>query len=378
MNIRTKSFSYRLKPTQLQLMLLTRAAGSVRFIYNHMLAYTKKALADEQRIPNYKELANMLPALKKAPETSWLKEPHSQILQQSLKDLETAFKHFFRRIKIKEKPGFPRFKKKGGKDSFRYPQGFKFEHSKIFLPKVGWIKYHNSRPLEGNIKQVTVKREANFWNIHVVCEIQGKAPKISATIENSVGIDLGLSHFAYLSDGQVIENPAFLKNHLNKLRRCQRQLSRKKKGSNNRKKYALRVAKLHMQVKNKRKDFHHKLSTQIAKNHGVVAVENLNVKGMVQNRHLSRAISDAGWRSFLDYIEYKCDWLGKHFVKVERFFPSSKTCSSCGAQQTITLGMRTYECSSCKLILDRDFNASINIRTAGLSVLKACGEISVG
>lgn len=376
--MRTKTFSYRLKPNQSQRILLARAAGSVRFIYNFMLAHAKKALADNQKVPKYADQSNLLPGLKKAPETSWLKEPHSQILQQALKDLEKTFQHFFRRLKGKEKPGFPKFKKKGDKDSFRYPQGFKFAFRKIFLPKIGWIKYYDSRPLEGKIKQVTVKREADFWNIHVVCEIQGEVPRTLATIENSVGIDLGLSNFAYLSNGEVIENPAFLKNDLKKLRRYQRQFSRKKKGSSNRKKFALRVTRLHMRVRNKRKDFHHKLSTQIAKNHGVVAVEDLNIKGMVRNRHLSRAISDAGWRSFLDFIKYKCDWLGKHFVKVERFFPSSKTCSSCGMQQTIPLNMRIYECSGCKLILDRDFNASLNIRAAGLSVLKACGEISVG
>lgn len=320
----------------------------------------------------------MLPNLKKTPETSWLKETHSQILQQALKDLDKAFQHFFRRLKGKEKPGFPKFKKKGDKDSFRYPQGFKFASGKIFLPKIGWIKYYDSRPIEGIVKQVTVKREADSWNIHVVCEIQVKVSRPLASVENSVGIDLGLSNFAYLSNGEVIQNPTFLKNDLKKLRRYQRQFSRKKKGSNNREKFALRIARLHMRVRNKRKDFHHKLSTQIAKNHGVVAVEDLNINGMVRNRHLSRAISDAGWRSFLDFIQYKCDWLGKHFVKVERFFPSSKTCSSCGMQQTMSLSMRIYECSGCKVILDRDFNASLNIRAAGLSVLKACGEISVG
>jgi len=377
MNIQTKTFSYRLKPTKKQLRQFGCYAGSVRFVYNFGLAQIKKAMDAKEKIPSYKDLANMLPHLKKDSVTSWLKDPHSQILQQSLKDLESGLKHFFRRLKNKEKPGFPKFKKKGVKDSFRYPQGCKFEPGMVFLPKIGRVRYYDSRPLEGEVVQVTVKREANFWYMHVVCEIESDVVKVPVSIETALGIDLGLMNFAYLSNDQVIENPKFLRNDLKKLKAYQRRFSRKKKGSNNRKKCAIRVAKIHVRIKNKRKDFHHKLSTQIAKNHGVVAVENLNVKGMVQNRHLSQAISDAGWCDFINQLEYKCDWLGKHFVKVDRFFPSSKTCSSCGAKQEMKLGMRIFKCAACELILDRDFNASLNIRTAGLSVLKACGEIGI-
>jgi putative transposase len=378
MNIQTKTFSYRLKPTKEQSRHFVCYAGCARFVYNFGLSQIKNAFEAKEKIPNYTDLANMLPLLKKNSVTSWLKDPHSQILQQSLKDLESGMKHFFRRLKNKEKPGFPKFKKKGMKDSFRYPQGFKFEPGMVFLPKIGWVRYYDSRSLEGIAVQTTIKREANFWYMRVVCEIERDVVKVPVSIETALGIDLGLTNFAYLSNDQVIENPKFLRNDLKKLRAYQRRLSRKKKGSNNRKKCAIRVVKIHVRIKNKRKDFHHKLSTQIAKNHGVVAVENLNVKGMVQNRHLAQAISDAGWSNFLNQLEYKCDWLGKHFVQVDRFFASSKTCSSCGAKQGIMLGMRIFKCVACELILDRDFNASLNIRTAGLSVLKACGEIGIG
>jgi len=378
MKVIQKTFSYRLKPSKNQSSLLAQFAGSARYIYNFGLALIKEALDNEQKVPQYVDIANMLPKLKEDPETEWLKKVHSQVLQQSLKNLENAFKHFFRRLRNKERPGFPRFKKKGDNDSFRYPQGTKCENSKVFLPKIGWVKYNNSRPIEGLIKQATIKREGQHWNIHIVCEVEIKVNKVPLIADTAVGIDLGLKSFAYLSDGQVIENPGFLKKDSKKLRRLQRQFSRKKKGSNNQKKYREKLSKLHRSIKNKRKDFLHKHSTNIAKNHGVVAVEDLHTKGMVRNRRLARSISDAGWRRFVDNIAYKCDWNGKHFVKVDRFLPSSKQCSSCGNKQNISLQTRIYNCSLCKLKLDRDLNASINIRAAGLSVLKVCGEMSVG
>jgi putative transposase len=300
----------------------------------------------------------------KAGETAWLGEIHSQVLQQSLKDLDSAYRHFFLRVKKGEKPGFPRFKKKGLKDSFRYPQGIKVQDGKVL----------DSRPTEGEVLQATVKREGEHWFVCLACEVELPDPaSIPVTENRAVGIDVGLKTFAMLSDGTEIENPRFLAKALAKLRKAQRRLSRKVKGSNNRKKQAVKIARLHAGVKNCRKDFAHKSSTAIVKNHDVIAVEGLNIRRMVRNRHLSRAISDAGWRLFMQMLKYKAEWAGKHFVRIGRFVATSQTCSACGEKKPMPLDVRSYSCGNCGLVVDRDWNAGLNIRAAGLAVLNACG-----
>jgi putative transposase len=312
--------------------------------------------------------------MKNTEETAWLGEVHSQVLQQALKDLQAAYENFFRRVKCGESPGFPRFKKKGQKDAFRYPQGVKAESGRVFLPKIGWVKYRDSRPVEGKILQATIKREGEHWFVSLACEIELPNPaSVPVTKKRAVGIDVGLKSFAVLSDGTEIKNPRILKSALAKLKRAQRLLSRKTKRSNNWKKQLAKVVKLHIQVKNARKDFAHKASSAIVKNHDVIAVEDLNIKGMVKNRHLSRAISDVGWGLFLDMLKYKAAWVGKHFVKIGRFEATSKTCSTCREKKAMPLFVRTYECGDCGTVLDRDWNASLNIRAAGLAVLNACG-----
>lgn len=369
-----KTFSYRLKPTSAQKRLLSRFAGSVRFVYNWGLAQVKTAFESKTKIPTFVDIANQLPLLKKTPETFWLSQAHSQILQQTLKDLEKAVSFFFAQHKKGTHIRFPRFKKKGVKDSFRYPQGFKGNNGKIYLPKIGWLAYHDSRPIEGAMKQATIKRDGKHWHVHIICEIERSIPITPVLSEKAIGIDLGISNYAYLSNGTVIENPAFLKRDLKKLQRYSKSLSRKKKGGMNRKKAALRVVLIHQNIKNKRTDFLHKLSTMLVKNHDVIAVENLAVNGMIQNRHLARSIADAGWSKLLRMLEYKAIWLGKHLVKIDRFTPTSKQCSSCNAQQKMPLCVRRYLCTTCGLDLDRDLNASINIRAAGLAVLTASGR----
>ena len=196
---------------------------------------------------------------------------------------------------------------------------------------------------------------------------------VSVTEDRAVGIDVGLKSFAVLSDGTEIENPRFLRKALAKLKRAQRRLSRKTKRSNRWKKQVAKVVKLHIQVKNARKDFAHKVSTAIVKNHDVIAVEDLHIKGMVKNRHLSRAISDVGWGLFFDMLRYKALWAGKHFVQNGRFLATSQVCSCCGEKKPMTLSVRTYACPGCGTVLDRDWNASLNIRAAGLAVLARGG-----
>lgn len=382
-----KAFKFLLKPSKKQIELFFQFAGSTRYVFNNALAQIKVAFEEKAQLPTYTELAMQLPKMKRAEETMWLKRVHSQILQQSLKDLDGAMSHFFRRLRNKKKPsGFPRFKRKGKHDSFRYPQGVKVEERHLYLPKIGNVRYKRTREIEGTIKQVTVVREGDRWFVAIIGEYEKEVKQIKPALQNIVGIDLGLKHFAYTSSGEVIANPRILQKNIQKLRIEQRKLSRKKKGSNNRKKAVKRVAQLHTRVKNSRKDFLHKLSTKFVKNHDVVAVEDLNVSGMIRNRHLARSIADVGWHTFQTFLKYKFAWSGKYYVEIGRFEPSSKKCSSCGSKQHITLAVRVYRCNNCGLHMDRDFNASINIRAAGISVLQnsfvefahACGGSGVG
>lgn len=373
-----KTIRYRLEPNAIQRQLFARYAGCCRYVFNQGLADRKAAYENDGKALSYADQCRVLTAMKKADETAWLSEVHSQILQQALKDLQVAYRHFFRRLNNGEAPGFPRFKKKGQKDSFRYPQDVKVKEGRVYLPKIGWVKYRNSRPIDGKILQTTIKREGSHWFVCFACEMElqdaAPAPVVEA---RAVGIDMGLKSFAVLSDGTEIENPRILGNNLVRLKKAQRQLRRKTKWSNNWKKQMARVVRLHIKVKNSRKDFCHKVSTAIVKNHDVIAVEALNIRGMVKNRHLSRAISDAGWGQFLTMLKYKAEWAGKHFVSIGRFEASSQVCSICGEKKAMPLSVRTYSCGRCGMVRDRDWNASLNIRAAGLVVLgfvpNACG-----
>lgn len=371
-----KTFRYRLEPTRAQDTLFARFAGCARYVFNRALAERIFAYDEGDKSPSFVDHCNALTSTKRAEETAWLGEVNAQVLQQSLRDLDRAYQHFFRRVKAGQMPGFPRFKKKGENDAFRFPQAVKTGGSKVFLPKIGWVRYRDSRPVEGTIKQATVKREGKNWFVCLACEVEVADPIIPPITEaRVVGIDVGLKSFAVLSDGTEIANPRFLTKQLKALKHAQRSLSRKVKGSANRKKQIVKVAKLHIRVKNARKDFTHKLSTEIVKNHDVICVEDLNIKGMVKNRCLSRAISDAGWGGFIAMLEYKAKWRGKHFVKGDRWEPTSQKCSGCGSKQPMPLGVRMYSCGDCGFVADRDYNAAINIRAAGLAVL-ACGGIA--
>ncbi len=348
-------------------------------MYNKGLALSIETYEREKKSLSYADLCKELTKLKKSPETTWLAEPHSQALQQSLKDLESAFKHFFRRRKLGKKPGFPKFKKRGRKDSFRYPQGVKVEGGKVMLPKIGFVSYYDSRPIEGDIAQATVKREGNHWFVSIVCTLEQNVSEVPISgSSTAVGIDVGIKHLATLSNGRHIENPKYLRNAQAKLVYEQRALMRKKKGSNNRRKQAAKVAQLHIKIKNCRKDVLHKASTDIVKNHDIIAVETLNISGMMQNHKLAQSIADVGWHYFQSMLEYKAKWQGKHFVKIPRFSPTSKTCSQCKAKQPMPLRIRTFDCAKCCAVIDRDLNASINILAAGHAVLLACGGNSGG
>lgn len=370
----TKTFRFRLEPSPTQRTWFARYAGCCRFVFNRGLAARQLSYEVEGKTPSYAEQCEWLRELKADSATAWLSEIHSQVLQQSLKDLDQAYQRFFRRLKAGEAPGFPKFKKKGRKDSFRYPQGVKVDGGRVYLPKIGWVKYRESRSLHGRIQQATIKREGEHWFVSFACEVEIPAPTpVAAGQARAVGIDVGLSCFATLSNGTAVENPRFLKRSLAKLKRAQRRLSRMSKGSNNWKKQAAAVATLHLKVRNSRRDFAHRTSTAIVNNHDVIAVEDLQIKGMLKNRHLASAISDAGWGMFLTMLAYKSAWAGKHFVRIGRFEATTQMCSACGRKKPMLLSARVYHCEGCGLKMDRDCNASLNIRAAGLAVLQACG-----
>jgi putative transposase len=311
--------------------------------------------------------------LKKDPNLSWLKDMPSQVLQQGLDDLDKAFSNFFRGIKNKEKIGYPKFKRKGVRDSFRYPQWVKVEGNKAYLPKIGWVCFRKSREIDGKIKQVTILRDGEKWYITFCCEIEKEVPKPVIDSKNRVGIDLGLTHFATLAIGEknhhvTIENPKFLRKGLKKLIFLSSALSYKQKNGKNRGRARKKLNKFHSYLRHQRLDFFYKLALKIVKSHDIISVEVMNIKGMLQGlQNLSRAISDVGWRQFLNCLKNKAFEHGKILLEVSSLSASTSLCSNCGCKNKIALGQREYVCE-CGQKIDRDLNAAINIKAAGMSV----------
>lgn len=305
----------------------------------------------------------MLTSLKKEEETLWLKDVNSQSNQQALKNLETAFNRFF-----KKKSGFPRFKSKKNGGSFRVPQHIKLDKTHLFIPKFKEgirIKLH--RQVKGEVKSTTITRKPSgkYYASILVEEVVNPKPKTNL----GVGLDLGIKDLVITSYGNRFGNPKLTKKYKNALKKAQKDLSRKVKGSKRYNKQRLKVAKIHEKITNSRRDNLHKISTEIVSKYDLISIESLAVKNMVKNRNLSKAISDCGWRIFCDMLEYKCDWYGKELVKIDRFFPSSKTCHKCSfINQNLILDQREWTCPSCESVLDRDVNASINIYRQGLSI----------
>jgi len=307
----------------------------------------------------------MLPALKI--EYPFLQDVHSQPLQMASRNLDNAFTKFFR-----EKKGFPKFKsKKNPIQSFQYPQGVKlnWESSRVYLPKVGNIKCKLHRFFEGDIKTCTVSRTTTGkYFISIIVDNKEPVPEIQPfNSETTIGIDVGLIHFATLSDGTKVENPRIFKKTSVKLKRLQQSVSRKVKGSNNYKKAKLKVAKCHETITNQRSDFLHKLSFTLVSENQAIAIEDLNISGMVKNRRLAKHIADASWSEFRSQLDYKCKKYGKTLLTIGRFDPSSKICSHCGYHnKNLKLGDRMWICSDCGSELDRDHNAAKNIKRFAL------------
>ncbi len=368
-----RAYRYRFYPTAEQKSLLLRTLGCTRFVYNWALAlrtgqYKRFKAGEAEQKPTFKWASAELTKLKKLPEYKWLNEVLSVSLQQSLRHLEAAFQKFWN---PKLRAQYPSFKKKGSggsavftRSAFRYNPG----RRELTLAKMGSpLKVRWSRGFKGDPSSVTVSLDAaGRWHISILVkeEVQSLTPSIEA-----VGIDVGITHFATLSTGEKIENPRHLKRSLRKLRKSQRALCRKKKGSSNRNKARLLVARLHAKVADARRDFQHKLTTRLVRENQAICIESLNVSGMLKNRKLARSIADASWSEFFRQLAYKAKWYGRQLVAVDRFFPSSKTCSECGVVlKKLPLSERSWTCM-CGVKHDRDLNAAKNIRTAGLAVL---------
>ncbi len=357
-----RGYKYRLYPNRAQRELIKKHIGSCRFVYNLALEVKNTAYISQRVSLSCIDLINQLPELKK--ECEWLKEVDSQALQQSVVNLDKAFTQFF-----KKAAQFPNYKSKHkGNQSFRSPHGsgIKIEGNKVSLPKFKeGIKIVRERTFKGDIKSATIScTSTGKYFISILVDTKLKEPKKNLVKEKTaIGVDLGIKSFIVTSDGQKFDNPKYLKVSLERLKVLQRRVSRKKKGSTNRKKAIKILAILHEKVANQRRDFLHKLSTELVKNHDTICMEDLAVKNMVKNHRLAQAISDAGWGMFEQFITYKCEWYGKNKLTIPTFEPSTKVCNKCGAiNHTLTLADREWTCAMCNSLHDRDTNAAIVIK----------------
>lgn len=365
------AYKFRLYPNTEQQAQLSKQFGCVRFIYNHFLRQRIDHYAQTGKGLTYHETALKLTELKKQTEYSWLSEAQAQTLQQSLRDLDTAYNNFFNK-----RADFPNFKKKDGKQSCRFPQDFRVDGKAIRLPKIGLVKIVLHRPIEGVMKNVTVSRTKSgryFASIQV--ERETPEPTYQGRY---IGLDLGLKDFAVTSEGQKFPNPKHLRKSEKRLAMLQRRLSRKQKGSKGKEKARLKVARIHEKIANQRQDFTHKLSRQLVEDSQLIAIEDLNIKGMVKNHKLAKSISDSGWSEFVRQLKYKGEWYGCHIEQIDRFFPSSKRCFHCGyINQDLTLSDRLWTCPECACVIDRDINAALNVlnfATVGTTGIHAAGQ----
>ncbi|AKB49262.1 Mobile element protein (plasmid) [Methanosarcina barkeri str. Wiesmoor] len=360
-----KAFKFRLYPTTTQSVQLNQHIGSCRFVYNWALDQKIKTYEQTGKSISRFDLNKKIPVLKSS--NKWLGKVNSQSLQGMTKQVESAFTRFFR-----EKNGFPKFKsKKNPIQSFPIPQHYSvdFENNTVKLPKIGEIKAVLHRKFDGELKTATVSRscKGNYY-ISILVEDGKEFPAKHPFIESTtIGIDVGIKDFAILSTGEKISNPKYLKNSLKRLKVLQKRVSRKQKGSKNRAKAKKSVSVLHEKISNQRNDFQHKLSFKLISENQAIALETLNVKGMVKNHRLSQAISDSAWSSFVTKLEYKAAWFEKTILRIGQFEPSSKLCNVCGYHNSdLTLKDREWTCPDCKTKHDRDINAAINIKKFAL------------
>ena len=363
-------------------------AGASRFAYNWGLTRSKEVYRATGSRPTAIELHRELNQLKQS-DFPWMYEVSKCAMQEALRDLDKAYKHFFRRVALKKqgkwrgKLGFPKLKKRSkANGSFRLTGSIHVYPDAVQLPRLGRIRLHEHdfMPMDAKVLSATVSEQAGRWFVSIQVEEEQKKPVPTAT--TAIGVDLGIKTLATLSDGVTFANPRALKHAQKKLKRLERQKSRRKKGSKNRAKTRQQIARLHARLANIRKDASHKLTTSLCKNHALVAIEDLHVAGMLKNHCLAQAVSDSNFGEIRRQLEYKSAYHGTHLVLVDRFYPSSKTCSSCGyIKPELSLSERSYVCEDCGMVLDRDLNAAINLRMVAVSSIdtqNAYGERSAG
>lgn len=354
-----KAFKYRIEPNVSQERELEAALETHRRLYNECLGLRKSFYETTKKSVKYTEQSAWFKAERAT--NAWYAKLNFSSAQATLRRLDKSFQNFFRRLKAKETPGYPRFKARDRFSSWTYPtlgDGCQIKNGKLYLQNIGLVRVNWHREYDGTIKTVTILKEGGKWYVSFACEMSAAETTPSANPE--VGVDVGLESFLTASDGLVIENPKLLKAEQKKLRREQRALSRKVKGSKSRRKQRSTVAKIHAKVANARKDFHHKTANDLVTRYGVIAVENLNIKGMLKNHRLARAISDAAWGGFLITLKHKAESAGVQVVEVNAR-GTSQECSCCGEVVQKKLSCRQHVCPFCGYTAHRDLNAARNI-----------------
>lgn len=366
-----QGFRFRLYPNKEQETLLRKTLGSARFVWNYFLDLRQKSWKQENKSLSYYDTAKILTQLKKEPEYSWLSEVSIIPLRYSIYELDGTYKKFF-----KGNCGYPNFKKKSGTNSIGLDtSAFSIKNGKFFIAKNKQplnIRFHRQLPQNQEIKYIHITLEpSGKWYVSFNFEDPSIQPLPPS--QNQIGIDLGITTFATTSNGDKIKSPD-LKKEYQKLKKLQRRLSKKQKGSHNRYKARLKVAKQHDRITSIRKNFHHQVSRKLVNENQVIVLEDLKVSNMIKNRKLSRAISEQGWYQFRMFLEYKCKWYGRELIIINQWYPSSKTCSSCGSiQSKMPLNIREWTCPDCGSVHDRDINAAKNILAVGTTV-SACGD----
>ncbi len=366
-----RAYQYRFYPTTEQVQILAHTFGCCRYVYNWALRERTDAYYTHGERLYYEGTAQRLTLLKKQDETAWLNDVASVPLQQALRHLDRAFRNFF-----EGHAHYPTFKKKHGEQAATYVgTAFKLVGTSLTLAKISTpLDIHWSRPLPDRCKLSTVTVTKDGANRYFVSILVEEDIKPLPVVTKEIGLDLGLKSMVITSDGHTYGNPKFFARDEKKLAKAQRRLARKKKKSKNRAKARLRVARLHARIADRRRDYQHKLSTKIIRENQIVCIESLQVKNMVKNHCLAKAISDVGWGEFVRQLEYKANWYGHILVKIDKWYPSSKRCFDCGhILDSLTLDIRHWTCPACGVQHDRDINAAKNIVAAGQAVL-ACGE----